>query len=124
VIAAAPMRERRRGGVWVAGGARAIGDNQGAVSRCKAHFLSYVQNNSQAMTVNHVLATMVEGRVSRARRGRDHSRRRSQPTPSSCVGKLREYRRTGRGRPREGADVGSEHRWNSAVSSMQSSTNG
>jgi hypothetical protein len=31
----------------------------------------------------HVLATMVEGRVSCALRERDHSRRRSQPTPSS-----------------------------------------
>jgi hypothetical protein len=49
-------------------GARAIGDNQGAVSRCKAHFPSCVQNNSQAMTVADLLATMVEGRVSRARR--------------------------------------------------------
>jgi hypothetical protein len=29
----------------------------------------------------HVLATMVEGRVSRAPRERDHSRRHSQPTP-------------------------------------------
>ena len=78
---------------------------------------SCVQNSSQAMTVTHVLATMVEGRVSRApRRERDHSRRRSQPTPSSCVGKAREYRRTRRGRPREGADVGSGHRWNTAVS--------
>ena len=87
MIAAAPMRQRRRGGVWVAGGgARAIGDNQGAVSRCKAHFPSCVQNNSQAMTVADVLATMVEDRVSRARRERDHSHRRSQPTPSSCVG--------------------------------------
>ena len=26
--------------------------------------------------------------------------------PSNCVGKLREYRRTGRGRPREGAESG------------------
>jgi hypothetical protein len=67
-------------------GSRAIGDNQGAVSRCKTHS-SCLQNRSQAMTVTHVLATMVEGRVSRARRERDYSRSRSQPTPSSCVGR-------------------------------------
>jgi hypothetical protein len=51
-------------------GARAIGDNQGAVSRCKAHFPSCVQNNSQAMTVAHVLANDGRGprfpRTSRA----------------------------------------------------------
>jgi hypothetical protein len=41
----------------------------------------------------HVLATMVEGRVSCALRERDHSRRRSQPTPSSRVGSGAEVRR-------------------------------
>jgi hypothetical protein len=63
VIAAAPMRERRRGGVWVAGGVARHRRSQGAVSRCKAHFPSCVQNSSQAMTVTHVLATMVAERV-------------------------------------------------------------
>jgi hypothetical protein len=63
VIAAAPMRGRRRGGVWVAGGVARHRRSQGAVSRCKAHFPSCVQNSSQAMTVTHVLATMVAERV-------------------------------------------------------------
>src|SRR5258708_25598134 len=99
----------RAGLIWAMNGGRLV------------ELPSCVQNSSQVMTVTH--ARDDRGPRLPPRRKRDHSHRRAQPMLSSCVGKPTEYIRM-EGRPREGADVRSEHRWNPAVSSMQSITNG